>query len=537
MEDAPKRRLRRTVIIVVAVVLVLAGAFVVWETVRTRSLAEVLAMDRWQAGTQVTVEGTIAEIQRYETSYGPVVALGLDGTAVCGGQGSNPAGGVLGDPNATYAIGERFRTTLHFRDYRFNGAMAVWAPELVCPLPVLFAAVGYVMDRISTLGGILLAYNGTDSAGWTRYDIMTPFADSFRPDVLPVTLRQAVAFTTGTIDSAGRWTTVASLEYVSVSGQFSANPVVDDMTSLAAGTSRNGTIRYVDIDGDGLVSDGDRLDVRLPSPGAGDAYTSYMLQIGEVGGRTAAYAYGGHYILNGPRGPYEPLPAAQDPLVELRYAGDRAGNPVTSELAVAATHFGLPQTPSGLQFTLAVNGTYATGDFDRLPATVLGVTLTFADANANGILDPGDRILFANLANQTSVRFQLVRSGKSLAEQAWTTGYGRWIGRLPSFALAPSGTDPTHVAVTVDFWHPDLALNGTLRASLRQDGLLVLGNVSLSSGTPFAFAGGNLTFYDRDGDGHLSTGDEFLVQGTAGAIFEFTVSFFGMPFRMTTFSG
>lgn len=526
MEGAPKRRSRRIIVIVVAAVLVVAGAFAAWELLRSRSLAEVLAMGQWQAGSEVTLEGTITGIHREETSYGPVVSLGLDGTGPCTGE--NGPGAVLGDPNATYEVGMRYRTVLHFADYRFNGARAVSAPELACPMPALLQAVAVVWDSVSQLAGMRLAYNGTQAGGWTSYEVVTPFADAFRPDVLPVTLRKALPFTNGTIDSAARWTTATALEYVVVSAQFAPNLVVDAMTSLAAGVSRNGTLRYEDVNGNGLVDDGDRLDVRLPSLGASNAYETYMLQIGEAGGRMTAYAYGGHYVLNGPRGAVEPLPSAQRGFLELRYAGDRPGVPVTSDLEVARVPFGAAPPLSSLGFTLMLNGSSSLGDFGHPPVTTPeGVTIGYVDANVNGLIDASDRFTLANLPNRTSVVFQLTGAGEVLAQQSWTTGYGRLVGRMPSLMLNPQGKSPTTVALNVSFWHPELELNRTIRMSLYENGTQVLTDVPLVDGAPAAFAGGTLTFRDRDADGFLSTGDEFVLQGAAGAYYFLPVSVFG----------
>ncbi len=58
MEDAAKQRLRRIVVIAVAVVLVAAGVYVAWEVLRSRTIAEVFLMDHWEPGSQIAVEGT-----------------------------------------------------------------------------------------------------------------------------------------------------------------------------------------------------------------------------------------------------------------------------------------------------------------------------------------------------------------------------------------------------------------------------------------------------------------------------------------------
>src|SRR5207247_962001 len=251
---------------------------------------------------------------------------------------------VRADPNGTYRIGDSFRTTVHFIAYVFNGDPVVAAPELPCPFPVLPWAIGAVYDAVSTVAGFALLYRETDANGWARYEVLTSTGDAYRPAVLPLTLRRSPAVLAqdpglrarGSINSASAWEAAMAVQYVLVSGDFRSAPIVDEMASLLDGTSRNGTVRYVDLNANGLLDDGDRLDLRAADPGTPTAYDTFMLQVGEAGGQMVAYTYGGHYLLNGRGGPRELQPDAFVPsgLVHLRHMGDQIGAKVISTLEV-----------------------------------------------------------------------------------------------------------------------------------------------------------------------------------------------------------
>ena len=195
-----------------------------------------------------------------------------------------------------------------------------------------------------------------------------------------------------------------ALQYLLVSGNFRNAPIVDEMASLLDGTSRNGTVRYADADGNGWLDDGDWIDLRPSDPGTPTAYDTYMVQVGEAGGQMVAYAYGGAYALNGRGGPRD-LPAdsfVTSGLVHLRHVGDQIAAKVASTLEVTRVRWGVPQPLSELTFRLSVNQTFpeATGNLVDLPITLPGgVSLSFVDSGSAGLFDAGDRFLVANLDN------------------------------------------------------------------------------------------------------------------------------------------
>src|SRR5437899_5403905 len=279
-------RMKRRVVLVIAVSAMVVGAgFLVWEVfVRLRSLAEVYGFVHWSPGSAVTVVGTITSIERQNTSYGPEVYLGLDGGPGCAGVPS-----VVGDPTAKYEIGAPFQTTLHFQRYTINGDPAVSAPELHCPFPSTLRAIGTVLDAGSLYAGrLFLVYNGTASNGTVHSAIVPANGAAYRPGTLPATLRKYRPLQDSDpnlpagapIDSFARWIDLGGLQYPGVLGAYSEFPIVDEMSSLAAGISRNGSLRFVDANRNGLVDDGDRLDVNLAATGSPTTWDTYQLIIG-----------------------------------------------------------------------------------------------------------------------------------------------------------------------------------------------------------------------------------------------------------------
>jgi len=535
----PRRRRRVILVIAVSAIVVVAG-FLVWDVfVRPRSLAEVYGFDHWSPGSTVTVVGKITSIERQNTSYGPEVYLGLDGGPGCAGVPS-----VVGDPTAKYEIGARFQTTLHFQRYTINGDPAVSAPELQCPFPLTLRAIGTVLDAGSLYAGrLFLVYNGSASNGTVHYEIVTANGAAYRPGTLPATLRKSrplqgsdpILPAGAPIDSFERWIDFGGLQYLGALGAYSEFPIVDEMSSLAAGISRNGSLRFVDANHNGLVDDGDRLDVNLAATGSPTTWDTYQLIIGGFFAAPETYVSCTRFILDGPMGPLDvPLPERPDAHVKLRYAGDTFGTTYTSRIDVRSG-FGPAPAISDVRFFVEAGGSSGNGTLSALPITLSnGVSLALTDANGNGRLDSGDVFRAAGLANRTSVTLSLAQSNASVGTLFWVVGYGEPIGRVPALTFTTQGTNPWHATANFLFWSPELAMNRTLRASLRENGIAVLTDVSLASGILGTFANGTLALADSDGDGSLSTGDVFTVTGVSANRYELDISvLYESPWRVT----
>ncbi len=548
----PSPRRRVVLVIIVAAVVVTAGFVVWWEFIRPRTIAEVYAFDHFQPGTSVTVQGTITRIDRENTSYGPKVTLQLDGYTGCNttltpGLGT---GQVFGDPNATYTIGQTFQTTLHFQSYTINGDAAVSAPELACPLPGLFAAIGNVFDTISRIRGILLVYNASEPGGWQDYRIFTRNGEAYNLSVLPVSLAKSVPYqgnnptlpAGSSVDSMARWGLLLALQYIGATGGAANSefPIVDRMSSLRDGTSVNGSLRFIDANGDGKLDDGDRLDVRLP-PTTANAWDTYLLQVGDLGGLNATYAATEHFVLQGPEGPLDPLLSSQRAMVDLAYNGTQPGPPLQSTVRVASVPIGPARPLSAIRYSLVLNRPTSfsnlSGTLASLPATTAtGVTFSFSDTNADNLLDAGDRFTVTGAANQTGLLLFLFDPDGGIGELNWIVGYGAPVYGLPYTTLTVRGSGPWTIGADVASWSPDTALNGTLRATLLENGNAVLTNASLVNGTVGTFANGSLSFTDADGDGYLSTGDYFTLSGNPADRYELDLTAFFGEYRIAAFT-
>ena len=139
----------------------------------------------------------------------------------------------------------------------------------------------------------------------------------------------------------------------------------------------------------------------------------------------------------------------------------------------------------------------------------------------------------AGLSNRTSVTLSLAHGNTSVGDIFWVVGYGEPIGRIPTLTFTAQGTNPWRATANFPFWNPELALNRTLRATLLENGVAVLTNVTLVNGTLGTFANGALALSDVDGDGTLSTGDFFTVTGVSTNRYELDVSvLYGSPWRV-----
>jgi len=552
-EPQQKRSRKRRVllVLVVAAVVVAAGFVVYWEFIRPRTIAEVFDFEHFQPGTSVTVQGTITGIYRENTSHGPKVALQLDGYTQLDKYAQleyyspcNGTGQVFGDPNATYAIGQTFQTTLHFQDYTINGDPAVWAPELACPFPLTLKAIQAVEDAVSRVVGLILAYNGTESGGWQDYSIFTANAVRYNLSVLPVALRKSSPVEKGNpvfpagsaVDSALRWVTLSEIQYLGLTGSSRVFPIVDQMGSLVDGTSVNGSLRFMDTNRDHMLDDGDRLDVRLPPTSSANSWDTYVVEIGGMFFANRTYVASMHFILNGPDGPLDPLLSAQPAMADFAWAGDQSGPPIQSMLRVIAFPFGTPPPTSSVSFQLYDQTGYRvlSGNLTDLPAkTATGPTFAYADGNSDGRLDQGDLFTLTGVANRSEFNLVLWSAHRVFGFVTWIVGYGipAPVSTMVTFAVQGSG--PWRMTANVPGWSPEFALNRTLSATLTENGHVVIANASLVNGIGGTFANGTLSFTDADRDGYLSTGDYFTLNGDPTASYDLQVTvLFSQHFRI-----
>ena len=332
---------RRKLLAIVAVVAILVGAVAAWQILRPRTIGEVLAMDHLRPGSEISVQGTVTAIGRENTSVGPRAYLQLDGNSFCGGPAAW-TGNLLVDPNGTYRIGESYQTTLHVQDFSIEGEPADWVPELACPFPALYRAIGVVIDAVSKVRDLPLVYNRTDAAGWSEYHIQVQNATGFDPNLMPVDLLKVLPLhmNRGPIDSANAWRDLATGFYLLMSSALGPNAqgfsIADRMASLSASTSLNGTLRFVDANSNGRVDSGDHIDVRLPPTGSPNRWDPYLLRVGNWSANASFNGSGVHAILVGPTGPLEALPGiGSTSSLAFRSADDPTNGDHTREFGTA----------------------------------------------------------------------------------------------------------------------------------------------------------------------------------------------------------
>ncbi len=294
----------RLLIVAVALLIVLPSLYGYWYYyVRPWTIREVLEADGLRAGMVRDLEGTITNVSRLNTSYGPAAGLELDGDKTC------QQGSVFGEPGTTYRIGDRFRTTLHFVDYEFNGKMGIWAPEMLCPFPWTSALAVSSIDAISYASGKVLLANESDGDSWYIFEVVFS-ASSMSARNLSVSLRDGLPLVrdprTGGpffLDSAANWIVLAGAEYGAVQGLYASHPELDRMASMTDPTSLNGRIRFVDAGAPGAFDLGDKIELRLTSTSGAGHYGTYVLVVYDPVALNQPVA--AKYVVHGFQGPYE----------------------------------------------------------------------------------------------------------------------------------------------------------------------------------------------------------------------------------------
>ncbi len=506
----------------VADILIVSSA-AAWQVVwRPRSVAELAGMTSFTAGTTVDIEGQITLIDRWNSTYGPMVALILDG-----GRGCSAA--VLGDPAVDYAVGQRIRTTLHFQEYRMNGDRAVTAPELPCPLPLDYATLGPLsFDLALNVRGFGLSFSSYSTDGWATYEVVTRNGDAYPLGLVPVALwkRDPIGNATSpyALESWDAWDADWNDEWGRLYTNYSLHATqIDSMASLGDAASRTGLIRYVDRNADGLLDDGDRIQLRL-DPTAGNAYETYILDLAAFPGFNPSRLFGGRYILNGPEGPYDILGESLG-VVQLRHVSDHVGPSVNSTLEVGGLRGTTPSPYGRCAFTLYAGDGSLPGDRGFITQGTLplhgNLTITFDDGNGDGLLDAGDAFLITGLTNRTTATLSVDCGNLGRGSLRWYPGVGYVALPFPPVDLTPTPSPPYRVDVRVAYPHPDLAFARNVTVTLQEaaspyfDYQTVLDEAPLRNGTIGTFgSGGSLAFVDADGNGALSTGDRFDLQGT-----------------------
>lgn len=411
---------------------------------RTPALDEVLARNEWTAG-DVEIAGTIANVTRTQTSHGPAVLLEMEPT-LWGWLAGSPATSnafclqLRADPAGQYAIGQAYRTTLHFREVTVNGARAVTAPELACPFPALGNAIAVVLDAVGNMQGGSLQHRGADTNGSTVFEVVTSHGQRLPAAGMPAWLGREVG--TGTpLVSLSAWTQESAATYVLVTKLSAAGhgelagaegglqaPVVG-LAGTPAGNASFATVeawdslgnasapsrlRFHDVDGDGMVGDGDRVHVRLDAPPA--TFQRYALRLGDC---TQACVAGAALFVAGPdgvetwaprgssRGFQSILDGPVGTVAEIRIGRPFGPAPPLAEvrLDVFVDEAAVPVVRTALR-----HGPLSEGQ----------PRVTFTDANGNGLADQGDWIT-VDAVGKVEVRLYDVSRNMQLTALDWVS--------------------------------------------------------------------------------------------------------------------
>ena len=291
------RRRLPPVAVIVVVVLVLA---LLWQYYwRPLTLQETMEEVEWSPGDVRTLEETITGVEILNTTYGPFAALSLHGQPC--------EWAVLEDLTRDWNVGEIHRVEMHFDTFRVNGVEGVWTPQLACPIPALPLVNSLVTEGLSYSLGMGLVFNGTDDSGWVSYSIRSLSGERVELNRTSASLASGrVRWENSTPDvefaGAPAWIVWSAIEYVHLTGAF-VGAEIDSMAALSESRSEGGRLRFTDSDGDGLLGDGDRLEVLLPPTQDSTDYETYYLTLGDPAGTGNASAL--RYIVVGEQGPFE----------------------------------------------------------------------------------------------------------------------------------------------------------------------------------------------------------------------------------------
>ena len=149
-------------------------------------------------------------------------------------------------------------------------------------------------------------------------------------------------------------------------------------------------------------------------------------------------------------------------------------------------------------------------------------TITFHDANGDGLLDGGDQFLIGGLAIRGFASLNVDCGIKGTGRIRWNPGHGYVALPLPPADLRETSGPPYRIDVRVAYPHPNLAFAANVTVTLQEATapqyvfVTLVDGAPLRNGTLGTFGtNGSLTFDDADGDGAFSSGDYFDLRGTS----------------------
>ena len=507
---------RKIPVAIIVLLLVIGSLFSVWYFILRPISVDELASRAFEPGDTVEIEGKIAGIRMLNTSYGKITLIKLEGSRI-----ASESYEIIGENSKKYHTGDTFKTTLHFKEYRFNGVRLVTAPELFGTLMKLPSALQTATDASSGLGGFLLVPESYEYPTYT-YRVFTPSSDEYPLEALNMTLTKLSLNTSKAYDQR-TFPALFADEYLNIGSapENIAGKIIDYAPSLE-GPSTNGTVVFIDRNSNGMLDDGDEFSLNLP-PTRDESYIdTYLLSI-KAPSSEHAFCGGMKYIINWYRGPYYEKTGT---FLSMKYMNQNTGNGWTeSEIQVGDFSF-----PRELKFgdfygILSVEEKNGYCDYMKLNLNEtemydknLNLSLKYVDSNNNGLLDRGD--LFV-INGSTYWKYTLDigtwKTGIYGTWISWCSGIGHISGCMPDIEWVKEGIkNSTKYTAHPDYLFSPMTLsNASLRIVLENGEQI---DAQVADGTIYSDDDVNITFTDANSDYMLSDGDYFTVSGDAKEI-------------------
>jgi hypothetical protein len=537
-ESGRKSNIKKIVAVILVIAIIVVSMSLWYFLTRPVTLMEV-ANREFNPGDTIDVAGTITNIEKYNTTYGPLTLLTLDDY-----ENVSEIYKLVADSEKDYGIGDYYQTTLHFEEYEYNGDRIVTAKELYYTylMPV---AIAIMLEQVSFASGFQLVQVSTDGNGMAEYEVFTRNGDKFPLDMFNVSMEKWVGSLKMTYTHKTSLNLFAN-EYFFLSGGCRGCEKVDSMESLEDYTSENESIEYVDVNHNNLLDDNDVFRVNIPP--TLDEYTinSYYLTVGGDW-EEPNIAAGVKYLINWHKGFYEWYEIDN---IGLSYVSEeKNGTLVDTTLEVSKIEREISLPFDQYNFSLHYDYTGDLPHYEPSKEVVEGIitinesiSVEYDDANKNAKLDVEDRFIIRGLKNQTTALLILLDPTSSrVAEIEWIAGYGHIIGRLPEIdfdegVLISGNPNQYRINATVPYWHPQLLANSTMKLLVSTSSSdIEPADVLVEDGVKKNYGGINVTFFDADKDTYLSTNDYFKIECDPGTTYHFRLFLFQKQVGHTVF--
>ena len=506
----PLSNKRKIEAVLVAVLILSISILSTWFIFLRPLSVDDIAYHFFDPGDTVVVEGTISEVEHFNTSYGNITMVSLEGKTIAA-----DAYKFIGEPGRTYHPGDRFRITLHFQRFQFNNRTLITAPEIFSSLFLLPMSLEEVEDASSFLEGILLVPE-TYERPTKEYVVFTPSNDSyplemFNASLLKMEINERLDKPPIVKNGVYNHLTYPALfaeEYLNV-GNTSSMKRLDFIRNLKDGASENGTLVFRDSNSNGMLDDGDRFIVNIPNTRDRNDIQTYLLTVSGPKGRFSSYAEGMKYIINWYDGPYT---HKDKPFLEMtiKHATEK-------RLVLECKNTSYPAKIPLKSMRLRMVFKYEYAEFNLSSGhdfnEEYGIAARAEDLNGNSLFDKGDTlVLTGNLSRKCTIDVW-TENMSQLTYVSWCPKYGHISGNLPDITHTDETIDgEKKIGIHMSYTHPIMSLSNTT-VSFTHSSETLIDSAPLRNGMLFEGSSGNISFVDADMNGMLSNGDYFLFSG------------------------